>query len=120
MAAAVEAPWNDDIVRVYRQRTQNSARLAADAAGMFPSGITHDSRRIEPYSIYVARAQGSRKWDVDGNEYVDYIGGHGALILGHNDPELVEAARHQLALGTHYGACHELEVAWGRLIQTLV
>ena len=35
-----------------------------------------------PHPIYVARASGSRKWDVDGNEYVDYHGGHGALILG--------------------------------------
>ena len=40
-----------------------------------------------PWPVYVERAQGARKWDVDGNEYIDYIGGHGALLLGHNRPE---------------------------------
>ena len=60
------------------------------------------------------------KWDVDGNEYVDYPGGHGALLLGHNHPAVLEAVREQLARGTHYGACHELEVRWGELIQRMV
>src|SRR3546814_13292564 len=63
-----------------------------------------------PYAIYVDRAQGSRKWDVDGNEYVDYYGGHGALILGHKHPKMLEAVHRQLDRGTHFGACHELEV----------
>ena len=61
------------------------------------------------------------KWDVDGNEYVDYPGGHGALLLlGHNHPAVLEAVREQLGKGTHYGACHELEVRWGELIQQMV
>ena len=45
----------------------------------------------EPHPLYVERAAGSRKWDVDGNEYVDHLGGHGALILGHGYPAVVEA-----------------------------
>jgi len=43
----------------------------------------------------VERASGSRKWDVDGNEYVDYLGGRGALILGHNHPAVVDAVIRQ-------------------------
>ena len=53
---------------------------------MFPSGITHDSRHVDPYGIYIARAAGPHKWDVDGNRYVDFFGGHGAMILGHCHP----------------------------------
>ena len=51
---------------------------------------------MEPHPIYVERAAGSRKWDVDGNEYVDYLGGHGALILGHNHPAVLEAVTAQV------------------------
>jgi glutamate-1-semialdehyde 2,1-aminomutase len=108
------------IVREYLRRTPQSRQWAERARAVFPSGITHDARRLEPYPIFVARAQGSRKWDLDGNEYVDYAGGHGALLLGHNPPPIVEAIRRQAALGTHYGACHGLEVRWGEIVQQLL
>jgi glutamate-1-semialdehyde 2,1-aminomutase len=111
---------NSKIVAAYRERTPRSARLAVEAGEFFPSGIVHDSRRIEPYAIYVARAQGARKWDVDGNEYMDYTGGHGALILGHGHPAVEAAVRRQLSRGTHPGACHELELKWAALIKRLV
>ena len=77
-------------------------------------------RYLEPYPIYVDRAAGSRKWDVDGNEYVDFFGGHGALILGHNHPAVMDAVSTQLARGVHYGASHQLEVQWAELIQQMV
>jgi len=108
------------IVTAYRRRTPSSERLALAAAEVFPSGITHDSRYLQPYPIYVSRAQGAHKWDVDDNEYVDYAGGHGALLLGHNPPAVVAAVQEQLARGTHYGASHELELEWGRAVQKLV
>ena len=53
---------------------------------------------------------------MDGHEYVDFFGGHGALILGHNHPLVVEAVREQAARGVHYGASHELELEWGELV----
>ena len=96
-------------------------RSARDAArSIFPSGIVHDSRRVLPYPIYVERAAGSHKWDADGNEYVDYHGGHGSLILGHCDRQVTRAAQRQLELGTHPAACHDLEVRWGTLVKELV
>ena len=104
----------------YRARTQGSAKLFAEACKVIPAGLTHDSRTTLPYPIYVARASGPRKWDVDGNEYVDYFGGHGALILGHSHPAVVEAVQRQVTLGTHWGASHELEVRWAQLVQRLV
>ena len=104
----------------YRQRTPGSAALYAEACAVLPAGLTHDSRSTSPHPLYVARAEGARKWDVDGNEYVDYFGGHGALLLGHCEPSLVEALRRQAALGTHWGACHELEVRWAQAVRRLV
>lgn len=111
---------NSRIVEAYHRKTPTSARLAEAARGVFPSGITHDARYIEPHGIYVTHGQGSHKWDVDGNEYVDYAGGHGALLLGHAHPVTVDAVEQQLPKGTHYGASHELELRWGRLIQEMV
>lgn len=104
----------------YLQRTPGSRRWAERAQQVFPSGITHDSRFLEPYPLYITRAAGSHKWDVDGNEYVDYAGGHGALLLGHNHPQVVAAVSEQLARGTHYGSSHELEVRWGEAVQKLL
>lgn len=104
----------------YRAKTPGSAARASRAAEVLPSGIAHDSRRLLPYPIYVERAMGSRKWDVDGNEYVDYAGGHGALLLGHAHPQVMAAVAKQLEKGTHYGACHDLEIRWAELIRQLM
>jgi len=108
------------IEAAYRARTRRSAQLYEEACRVIPAGLTHDSRTTSPYPIYVARAAGPRKWDVDGNEYVDYFGGHGALLLGHSHPAVVEAVQRQVALGTHYGASHELEVRWAEAVHRLV
>src|SRR4051812_14553831 len=101
-------------------RNAQSAALYKEALDVFPSGVTHDGRYMRPFPIYVTQAKGSRKWDVDGNEYVDYFGGHGALILGHCHPQVTEAVAEQGPKGSHYGASHPLEVQWGKLVQDLV
>ena len=111
---------NSAIVARFRERTPGSEERTRSARSIFPSGIVHDSRRMLPHPIYVERAAASRKWDVDGNEYVDYHGGHGALILGHCDPQVVRAAQRQIELGTHPAACHDREVRWGALVKDLV
>ena len=111
---------NSPIIAAYRAATPGSAAAAAKASQLFPSGITHDSRYIEPYGLYIARAQGPRKWDVDGNSYVDYFGGHGALLLGHSHPKVVAAVHEQIERGTHFGASHETEIAWAEWIIRLV
>ncbi|MGE3911382.1 MAG: aspartate aminotransferase family protein [Chloroflexota bacterium] len=102
------------------ERMAGSSALYERAKETFPSGVTHDARYAKPFPIYVSRAQGSRKWDVDGNEYVDYYGGHGALILGHCHPVVTAAVMEQVQKGSHYGACHELEIRWGQLVQEIV
>jgi glutamate-1-semialdehyde 2,1-aminomutase len=111
---------NSKIEAEYRARTRRSAELYAQACKVIPAGLTHDSRTLRPYPIYAARAFGARKWDVDGNEYVDYFGGHGALLLGHGHPAVAEAIQKQVPLGTHWGSSHELEVRWAELVNRLI
>ncbi|MBV9812868.1 MAG: aminotransferase class III-fold pyridoxal phosphate-dependent enzyme [Acetobacteraceae bacterium] len=111
---------NSRVVAAYRERTPGSAKLAAEARGVFPSGITHDARHLDPYGVYIARAQGPHKWDVDGNRYVDFFGGHGSLILGHGRAEVIAAVNAALTDGTQFGASHPREIAWARAIMRLV
>lgn len=120
MASPSHALSNSTIVAAYRDKTPGSAALAAEAADAFPSGITHDSRHLDPYGMYVERAQGSHKWDVDGNEYIDYFGGHGALLLGHNHPDVVAAIHQAMDQGSHFGANHPYEVRWAQAVQRLM
>ena len=97
-----------------------SQKLHDQACRVFPHGVTHDGRYLEGFPIYVDRAAGGRKWTVEGKELVDYWSGHGALLLGHSHPAVVEAVQRQMAKATHPGACHEKEVEWGQLVQRLV
>jgi glutamate-1-semialdehyde 2,1-aminomutase len=110
----------DSILDAYVRLHPGSARLHEDASRVFPSGVTHDVRYVTPFPIFVERAAGSRKWDVDGNEYVDYVMGHGALFMGHAHPAITAAIVEQVAKGTHYGANHRLELEWGTLVREIV
>ncbi len=104
----------------YESQFAGSRRLFEQAKTIFPDGVTHDSRRMEPFPVYITHAHGSRKWDVDGHELVDFWNGHGALLLGHSPPEIVQAVQQQMAKGTHFGGCHELEIQWGQWVKKLV
>src|SRR5262249_38183288 len=108
------------IIAAYCERTPNSAKRHREALGRFPGGIVHDARHMRPYGVYVERAQAARKWDLDGHEYVDYCGGHGALLLGHAHPKVMDAVQAQLAKGMHFAAPNDLEVEWARLVQDLI
>jgi glutamate-1-semialdehyde 2,1-aminomutase len=108
------------ILTRYEQLHHTSKRLHERATRFFPDGVTHDMRYQTPFPLYVASAEGARKTDVDGNEIVDYVMGHGSLLLGHGEPRIVEAVQRQAALGTHYGASHEAEIRWAELVCRLV
>lgn len=109
-----------DYERTYIETRQGSRRLYEQAVQVFPSGITHDNRFLQPFPVYCTHGQGAHKWDVDGNEYIDYVGGHGALLLGHSHPDVVRAVQGQMPRATHLGAGHELEIRWGQLVQQLI
>lgn len=97
-----------------------SAALHDSARSLFPNGVTHDARRQDPFQLYYARAEGAAKYDVDGNRVLDYFPGHGALILGHSRPEVVQAVQNQMAMGTHFSGSTELEIEWGNWVRELI
>jgi glutamate-1-semialdehyde 2,1-aminomutase len=93
--------------------THRSEALMARARGLFPGGVNSPVRAFRSVGgspRVIERAAGARLWDVDGNEYVDYVGSWGPMILGHAHPSVVEAVREAAARGTSYGAPNPLEV----------
>ena len=111
----------ENVVDEYRKSHPESESLHKRAVEFFAgNGATHFIRILEPFRPYITRAIGSKKWDVDGNEYIDYVMGHGALILGHSHPLIVQALQEQAARGVHYGENHELEVEWAELIKSMM
>jgi len=115
-----QAPATTTIRREFEERFAGSLAMHRRSRNVIPGGITHDGRHLKPFPPYVTRADGARKWDVDGHELLDYVVGHGALILGHNEPSVTAAVRAQLGNGTHYGAGHEGEVRWAEAIAGLI
>jgi len=111
----------DNLVVEYIKTHPRSQKLHERAEKVFAAdGATHLGRILEPYRPYITHAKGSRKWDVDGNEYVDYVMGHGSLILGHSHPDVVLAVQEQMTKGVHYGDNHELEIEWAELIKSMM
>ncbi len=108
-----------ELEREYIRKHVKSRALYERALRCYPSGVTHDARYAEPFPIYMVRADGTRKWDVDGNEYIDYVMGHGALLFGYNDERLREAINNVLS-NIHMGSCTELEIEWAEMIKKLV
>jgi glutamate-1-semialdehyde 2,1-aminomutase len=111
----------ENLVEEYKRTHSRSQKLHEQAMKVFAAnGATHFNRILDPFRPYITHANGSRKWDVDGNEYIDYVMGHGALILGHSHPAVVQAVQEQAAKGFHYGENHELELEWAELIRSMM
>ena len=104
----------------FEERFAESRATWERSRRVIPSGITHDGRFLKPFPVYVSRADGARKWTVDGQELIDFSMGHGSLILGHNDPDVLAAMQAALPHGTHFGAGHEGEIAWAEQINRMV
>ncbi|WP_165191542.1 aspartate aminotransferase family protein [Caulobacter soli] len=111
--------WPDPspLLDAYRALTPGSAQLAKRALGVLANGVSTDTRVFEPYGIFIDRAQGREKWDVDGNRYLDFFGGHGALMLGHSHPKVVAAVRQAFQNGIQFAANHPGELLWAEAIQ---
>jgi glutamate-1-semialdehyde 2,1-aminomutase len=107
-------------VQRYEAKYPKSKAIFERAQKVQPRGVSHDQWYASPFPIYMTRAKGSHLWDVDGNEYIDYYGGHGGKMLGHAHPAVVEAVQKQIEMGIQYGAGCDLAVEWAELIQKLV
>jgi glutamate-1-semialdehyde 2,1-aminomutase len=90
-----------------------SEELFRRAVERIPGGVNSPVRAFRSVGgqpVFIARGQGSHLFDVDGNEYIDYVGSWGPLILGHRHPEILAALERALAIGTSFGAPTEQEV----------
>jgi glutamate-1-semialdehyde 2,1-aminomutase len=72
------------------------------ARARLPGGVSSSWQMWPPHPIYLRRGDGSRVWDIDENEYVDYHNGYGVMVMGHAHPKIVEAVQRRVALGTHF------------------
>ncbi len=99
--------------------TDKSKKLFAKAQTMIPGGVNSPVRACKSVGcdpLFIQRAAGSKVYDVDGNEFVDFVCSWGPMILGHNHPAVVEAIRETLANGTSFGAPTPLEVELAELV----
>lgn len=90
------------------------------AARVLPGGVTHDSRRAAPFPVAITRAGGGHKTDADGHDLICYVMGHGALLLGHQAPPVIEAIERAAGRFLHAGSSTEVEVEWAERVQRLV
>lgn len=104
----------------YVSKTPTSKAFYERAKRVLPAGVTYGARYFPPYPFFTAKARGSKLYDVDGNEYIDFWLGHTALILGHRPRAVMKAVRKQLECGTHFGTPHELEVALAEQVVKMV
>ncbi len=96
-----------------------SARLMARAVRRMPGGVNSPVRAFRSVGgdpLFIERGEKSRIFDVDGNEYVDYVMSYGPLILGHAHPKVVEDVESTARKGTSFGAPTELEVELAELV----
>lgn len=86
------------------ERTRRSGEYFERAKGVMPAGVPSQFQRNEPWPVYLERGAGSRVWDVDGNEYVDFHNGFGVMCVGHANPVIAAAVKARMDLGTHFAA----------------
>ncbi|MDD6286266.1 glutamate-1-semialdehyde 2,1-aminomutase [Candidatus Methanosphaera massiliense] len=90
---------------------QKSKELYEEAVNYLPGGVNSPVRAYKPYPFFAQKAKGSKIYDVDGNEYIDYCLGYGPIVFGHANDYIVEQSINQLKLGTDYGVPSEKEIA---------
>ena len=98
---------------------KKSQQLFAEALRFIPGGVNSPVRAFRAVGgqpFFVHKARGSRVWDVDGNEYVDYVGTWGPAILGHAHPKVIQAVQAAAENGTSFGIPNPFEVDMAKLI----
>lgn len=99
--------------------TARSEQLFERARQLIPGGVNSPARSwgaVGGNPLFISRGAGSRVWDIDGNELIDYVCSWGPLILGHAHPEVVGALNSSARLGTSYGAPTEVEVSMAEMV----
>ncbi len=102
---------------------KHSRELFKEAQRYLPGGVDSPVRAFKAVGgtpLFIVRGQGSRIFDADGNEFIDYVGSWGPLILGHSHPQVIEALKHMVELGTTFGAPTELEITLAKMISAAI
>jgi glutamate-1-semialdehyde 2,1-aminomutase len=86
----------------FRRARPRSKQLWTEARQVMPRGVPSSFQDASPQPVFMEKGKGSRVWDVDGNEYVDFHNGFGVMVVGHAHPKIVEAVQRQIALGSHF------------------
>jgi glutamate-1-semialdehyde 2,1-aminomutase len=105
---------------VTNNKIDKSIALFEEAKTLMPGGVNSPVRafkNINGNPIFFEKASGAYLYDADGNEYIDYIGSWGPMIMGHSHPEIVKSIKTQVELGTSYGAPTGLESDVAKLIK---
>ena len=103
--------------------TQRSDKFFQQALQVIPGGVNSPVRAFKSVGrtpLFIKKASGSRMWDEDGNEFIDYVGSWGPMILGHTHPEIIEAIVTAAADGTSFGAATKREIEMAELISSIV
>lgn len=101
-------------------KLEKSRKEFENAKQFITGGVQSAFRYREPFPIYFSKARGSHVWDVDGNEYIDFLVANGACILGHGDPGVNAAVVRQLESGLTVGLESELSVRVARLLHKMI
>ena len=99
----------------YSRRYKSSEQMLERALKIIPLGSQtfSKSKTQYPYGVspyFIKRGQGSHIWDVDDNEYIDFVNALAGITLGYNDPDITNAVKAQLEEGTIFSLSHELEI----------
>ena len=103
--------------------TSKSSQLFAEAQKHMPGGVNSPVRAFKSVGrdpLYIAKAKGSKIYDVDGNEFIDYIGSWGPMILGHAHDRVINAIKEAADSSTSFGASSEKEITLAKLVKKIV
>lgn len=107
-------------LREYEERTRNSKKIYDVAKNLLPRGVESNFRIVDPYPFYITHGNGSRIWDADNNEYIDFLMSQGVTLLGHNRREIREAVSEQIKNGMTFALPTELVVKAAKLVNGMM
>lgn len=93
-----------------------NSKLFSDSKKVIPSGVNSPVRYFEPYPFFTSRSKDSYIWDEEKKKYIDFCNGYGALLLGHNRKEIIQAVSKQLGKGTLFCTPTQSEIELSKLI----
>lgn len=97
----------------------SNARQSIRARAALPGGVSHELRYRDPFPVFIDRAQGAEKWDIEGRRYIDFKMGSASQILGHGHPAIVEAIQKQASRAIFSADCHTGETEWADWVNRL-